>query len=75
MQAKTSSIYNFPTLHDLLCPGMDLVFFGITPRLYSVERGHYFARRTGPFWPAFSRSRLSQPVRAVLPSQTCPGIA
>lgn len=58
--------YNFPTLPDLLKPGMDLVFVGINPSVYSVERGHYFARRTSRFWPAFSRSRLSEPVRQAL---------
>ncbi len=42
---------------------MDLVFVGINPSIYAVERGHYFARRTNRFWPAFSRSRLSEPVR------------
>src|SRR5947209_2104515 len=58
--------YAFPTLPDLLRPGMDLVFVGINPSVYSVERGHYFARRTSRFWPAFSRSWLSEPVRRAL---------
>ena len=58
--------YDFATLPDLLGPDMDLVFVGINPSLYSVERGHYFARRTSRFWPAFSRSRLSAPVREAL---------
>jgi TDG/mug DNA glycosylase family protein len=58
--------YDFPTLPDLLRPGMDLVFVGINPSIYSVERGHYFARRTSRFWPAFSRSRLSEPARRAL---------
>jgi double-stranded uracil-DNA glycosylase len=39
---------------------------GINPGLYSVERGHYFARRTNRFWPGFSRSRLSAPIRRAL---------
>jgi len=34
--------------------------------VYSVQRGHYFARRTNRFWPAFSRSRLSAPARRAL---------
>lgn len=55
--------YPFPTLPDLLGEDMDLVFVGINPSIYSVERGHYFARRANRFWPAFSRSRLSEPVR------------
>jgi len=51
------------TLPDLLRDGLDIVFVGINPSLYSVEQGHYFARRLNRFWPAFSRSRLSAPVR------------
>jgi TDG/mug DNA glycosylase family protein len=43
-----------------------LVFVGINPSIYSVQRGHYFARRGNRFWPAFSRSRLSAPIRAAL---------
>ena len=61
-----SSGYPFPTLPDYLAPGLALVFVGINPGLYSVQRGHYFARPTSRFWPAFSRSRLSSPVRAAL---------
>ncbi|HYU19745.1 MAG TPA: mismatch-specific DNA-glycosylase [Chloroflexota bacterium] len=58
--------YPFPTLPDYLGPDLELVFVGINPGLYSVERGHYFARTTSRFWPAFSRSRLSAAVRAGL---------
>ena len=58
--------YPFPTLPDYLRPGLRLVFVGINPGLYSVERGHYFARRTSRFWPAFSRSVLSAPIRRAL---------
>lgn len=54
------------TLPDLLGPGLDVVFVGINPSLYSVAQGHYFARRTNRFWPAFSRSTLSLPVRRAL---------
>lgn len=58
--------YPFETLPDYLRPGLDLVFVGINPGLYSVQRGHYFARPTNRFWPAFSRSRLSAPIRRAL---------
>jgi len=58
--------YPFRTLPDYLRPGLDLVFVGINPGLYSVQRGHYFARPTSRFWPAFSRSVLSAPVRRSL---------
>lgn len=55
--------YPFRTLPDYLAPGLAVVFVGINPGLYSVEHGHYFARSTSRFWPAFSSSRLSRPAR------------
>jgi TDG/mug DNA glycosylase family protein len=58
--------YDFPTLPDHLRAGLDLVFIGINPGLYSVSRGHYFARSTSRFWPAFSRSKLSEQMRREL---------
>jgi TDG/mug DNA glycosylase family protein len=58
--------YDFETLPDLLRPGLRLVFVGINPSVYSVQRGHYFARSTSRFWPAFSRSRLSREARQAL---------
>jgi double-stranded uracil-DNA glycosylase len=58
------------TLPDYLRPGLDLVFVGINPGLYSVARGHYFARPTSRFWPAFSSSRLGAPIRAALSVET-----
>ena len=54
------------TLPDLLRPGLDIVFVGINPSLYSVAKGHYFARPANRFWPAFSRSRVSAKARAAL---------
>src|SRR5215510_3845773 len=58
--------YAFRTLPDHLRPGLELVFVGINPGLYSVQRGHYFARSTNRFWPAFSKSKLSDRVRRAL---------
>jgi double-stranded uracil-DNA glycosylase len=58
--------YEFSTLPDYLAPGLELVFIGINPGLYSVRRGHYFARPTSRFWPALSSSRLSARARAAL---------
>jgi TDG/mug DNA glycosylase family protein len=54
------------TLPDLLRDGLDVVFVGINPSLYSAQRGHYFARPTNRFWRAFSRSRLSGSARRAL---------
>ncbi len=47
-------------------PGLDVVFVGINPSVYSVEHGHYFARPGNRFWPCLSRSVLSLPIRAAL---------
>lgn len=66
LEAARAMDYDFPTLPDLMRPDMELVFVGINPSVYSVERGHYFARRTSRFWPAFSRSRLSETARRAL---------
>jgi TDG/mug DNA glycosylase family protein len=54
------------SLPDLLAPGLRVVFVGINPSRYAAAQGHYFARRSNRFWPAFSRSRLSLPARAGL---------
>ncbi len=51
------------TLPDLLRTGLDIVFVGINPSLYSVQQGHYFARKINRFWPCFSRSALSAAAR------------
>lgn len=46
------------TLPDLLRPGLDLVFVGINPSLYSAERGQYFARPSNMFWRCLNASGL-----------------
>jgi double-stranded uracil-DNA glycosylase len=63
-------VYPFRTLPDYLVPDLNLVFIGINPGLYSVERGHYFARKTSRFWPAFSASKLSKQMRTSLGTTT-----
>ena len=54
------------TLPDYLSPGLDIVFIGINPGLYSVQKGHYFARGTSRFWRALSASKLSERIRLTL---------
>ncbi|MGB8279300.1 MAG: mismatch-specific DNA-glycosylase [Methylovirgula sp.] len=63
-------VANSDSLPDLLRLGLDVVFIGINPSVYSVQQGHYFARRTNRFWPAFSRSALSLAVRKALGVET-----
>jgi len=51
------------TLPDLVRENLDVIFVGINPSTFSVAQGHYFARPTNRFWPAFSRSALSLAAR------------
>ncbi|WP_051335669.1 mismatch-specific DNA-glycosylase [Methylocapsa acidiphila] len=51
------------SLPDLVQDGLDVLFVGINPSTYSAAQGHYFARKTNRFWPAFSRSVLSRRAR------------
>jgi len=46
------------TLPDYLQKGLDIVFVGLNPSLYSVKVGHYFANPRNRFWPALNRSGL-----------------
>ena len=46
------------TLPDILAPGLDLIFVGINPSIYSAERGHYFARPSNRFWFCLNQSGL-----------------
>lgn len=52
------------TLPDILARGLDVLFVGINPSLYSAAVGHHFARPGNRFWPAlhaagFTPRRLS----------------
>lgn len=40
------------TIADLIAPGLDVLFCGINPGLYSGATGHHFARPGNRFWPA-----------------------
>lgn len=43
-------------LPDLVRPGLDVLFCGINPGLYSAATGYHFARPGNRFWPALYRS-------------------
>lgn len=53
------------TVPDLIAPGLDVLFSGINPGLYSAATGHHFARPGNRFWPALYgagfTSRLLKP--------------
>ena len=37
---------------DVIAPGLDVLFVGINPGLYTAAVGHHFARPGNRFWPA-----------------------
>ncbi len=43
-------------LPDVLSPGLQVVFCGINPSLYSAAVGHHYARPGNRFWPALHGS-------------------
>jgi TDG/mug DNA glycosylase family protein len=44
------------TTPDVLAPGLQVLFCGINPSLYSAVVGHHFARPGNRFWPALHQS-------------------
>jgi TDG/mug DNA glycosylase family protein len=44
------------TIADVIAPGLDVVFVGINPGLYSGATGHHFAKPGNRFWPALHLS-------------------
>jgi double-stranded uracil-DNA glycosylase len=60
---KQNVAWQGETLPDYLREGLDLVFVGLNPGLYSAQVGHYFAFKPNRFWSALSASGLiPQPV-------------
>ncbi|SCF46689.1 G/U mismatch-specific uracil-DNA glycosylase [Micromonospora mirobrigensis] len=43
------------TLPDIIAPGLDVLFVGINPGLWSAATGWHFARPGNRFWPALHR--------------------
>jgi double-stranded uracil-DNA glycosylase len=43
-------------LRDVIAPGLDVLFCGINPGLYSAATGHNFARPGNRFWPTIHRA-------------------
>ncbi|HEU4480396.1 MAG TPA: G/U mismatch-specific DNA glycosylase [Actinomycetota bacterium] len=44
------------TIPDVIGPGLDVLFVGINPSLYSGATGHHFARPGNRFWPSLHLS-------------------
>ncbi len=52
------------TVPDVIAPGLDVVFCGINPSLYSGATGHHFARPGNRFWPALKAAGYTERVLA-----------
>jgi TDG/mug DNA glycosylase family protein len=48
------------TVPDVVAPGLQILFCGINPGLYSAFTGHHFARRGNRFWPALFASGFTE---------------
>ena len=52
---------------DIIAPGLEVLFCGINPGLYTAWSGHHFARPGNRFWPALHRSGFTP--RLLAPSE------
>ena len=52
------------TIPDVIAPGLDVLFSGINPGLYSAATGFHFARPGNRFWPALASSGFTPRVLA-----------
>jgi double-stranded uracil-DNA glycosylase len=48
------------TVSDLIRPGLEILFCGINPGLYSAATGHHFARPGNRFWPALHAAGFTE---------------
>ncbi len=48
------------TLRDVIAKGLDVLFVGINPGLYTTAIGHHFGRPGNRFWPALHRSGFTE---------------
>ena len=55
------------TIADVVKPGLNVLFSGINPGLYSAATGHHFARPGNRFWPALHMSGFTD--RLLRPSE------
>lgn len=47
------------TVPDIIDHGLEILFCGINPGLYTAVTGHHFARPGNRFWPALHAGRLT----------------
>ncbi|MCS6778064.1 MAG: mismatch-specific DNA-glycosylase [Chloroherpetonaceae bacterium] len=56
-----------PFLHDILRPGLDIVFVGAAPSLHSARIGHWYAGPTNRFYSLLYRAGFTP--RTLLPEE------
>jgi len=64
------------TVADVIAPGLDVLFCGINPSLYSAATGYHFARPGNRFWPTLHRAgftprQLAPAEQGLLPDYGC----
>jgi len=59
---------------DVLGPGLELVFVGINPGLFSAAVGHHFARPGNRFWKALHLAGITDHVWSPFDDGSLPGI-
>lgn len=47
------------TVPDVIAPGLDVLFCGINPGLYTAAVGHHFARPGNRFWPTLHAAGIT----------------
>jgi TDG/mug DNA glycosylase family protein len=47
-------------VRDIIAPGLNVLFCGINPGLYSAATGHHFARPGNRFWPTLYGAGFSE---------------
>jgi TDG/mug DNA glycosylase family protein len=62
------------TLDPVVAPGLDVLFCGINPGLYTAWAGHHFARPGNRFWPALFRSGFTPRLFAPAEQQLLPDL-
>jgi TDG/mug DNA glycosylase family protein len=62
------------TIPDVVCDGLDVLFSGINPGLWSAATGHHFARPGNRFWPALHRSGFTPRLLAPADQQQLLGL-
>jgi TDG/mug DNA glycosylase family protein len=58
-KAEITAAYG-KTIPDVIAPGLQILFCGINPSLYSAAIGHHFGRPGNRFWPTLFRAGFTE---------------